>query len=152
MAKFEKVPHYVPAGTTPQDIADAREQFSRLKTNFAWYRQAQFRQAAMLARMQLGGYITAMEFVEFGDVIPEGYIPRQELEAGRVAEHRKMLDNNRRAWEKAEAERRAAEAQKQRDLMSITDPREAQASLPPAEYMAWCQLPHAQRAIAQMMG
>ena len=152
MPKFETVPSYCDKSVTPQDIAAARAFFARHKQNFAWYRQAQFRQAAMLAKMQNGLPLTALEHVEFGDIIGD-YSPRlSNLQASMNAEHQKMLDDKRKAWEQAEAARKTAEAQKPRDLMSITDPREAQACLPPALYMQWCQLPHAQKAIASMMG
>lgn len=152
MAKFETVPSYCDKSVTPQDIAAARQFFALHKQNFAWYRQAQFRQAAMLAKMQNGMPLTALEHVEFSDIIGN-YSPRlSEVQASMNADYQKMLNEKRIAWEREENARKAAEAQKPRDLMSITDPREAQASLPPAEYMAWCQLPHAQRAIAQMMG
>jgi hypothetical protein len=152
MAKFSSVPSYCVAGTTPQDIAAARDFFALHKQNFAWYRQAQFRQAAMIAKMQNGMPLTALEHVEFGDIIGDYRAHLSDLQSTMNAEHQKMLNDKRIAWEKEEAARKAAEAAKHRDLMSITDPREAQASLPPAEYMRWCQLEHAQRAISKMMG
>jgi len=147
MPAFKKVPPYVAVGTTPADMVAAEALYVRLQQNPAYDMTKGPRRAAVYAKFQCGLPLTPIEAVEFGAVVPEGYLDRAEGEAIRFAEHRKRQDDARLEWEKAEHARRQAEAQKPR---IITDPREAQACLSPADYMAWCDRPENQKRIAEI--
>lgn len=129
MSQYEKVPDYVAA--SPQEVAQARKQLTELRKNPAWELQSGARRAAVQAKFNSGMLLTALEYVQFEDIVPAGY--STNINAG-------LAEQNARA----EAERRKTMAEfqeqerKRREQPRPLTQREAQAFLSPIEYLKWC--------------
>jgi hypothetical protein len=130
MAKFESVPEYVLA--TPAEIVAAHKQLTELKKNPAFALMQGARRAAVQAKFGSGMHLTALEYVEFADVVPPGFSTRMNAGLG---------EQNARA----EAERRKTLAEfqeqerKRRETPRPMTRAEAQAYLSTAAYNEWCR-------------
>jgi hypothetical protein len=71
MSKFESLPDYV--GATPAEVVTARKQLVEIKKNPAFALMQGARCAAVQAKFGLGMHLTALEWVEFADVVPPGF-------------------------------------------------------------------------------
>ncbi len=85
MAKFEKVPEYVAA--THQEVAAARTHLTLLRGNSAFALMQGARRAALQAKFNSGMKLSALEYAEFGDIVPAGF--STAINAGRFGTGRK---------------------------------------------------------------
>jgi hypothetical protein len=128
MAQYEKVPVYVAA--TPQQVADARKQLTFLRGNSAFALMQGARRSALQAKFNSGMQLSALEYVEFGDIVPAGF--STNIHAGHAAENIRRAELQRHAQaEFVESERKRRAQQK-----PMTQ-REAQALLGAAAYNEW---------------
>jgi hypothetical protein len=128
MAQYEKLPEYVAA--TPQEVAAAHIKLTALKANPAFALMQGARRAAIQAKFHSGMRLNALEYVEFGDIVPPGFsIHANDGLAAQRAE-REAREHKARA-EFAEMER------KRQAMPRPLTQREAQAILGPAAYNEW---------------
>jgi hypothetical protein len=128
MSQYEKIPEYVAA--TPQEVAAAREQLTLLKANVAFALLQGARRAALQAKFNSGMLLTAIEYAEFGDIVPPGFNTYGNAALAAQRAERDARDREGRA-EFAEMER------KRRESPRPLTQREAQVLLGPAEYNKW---------------
>jgi hypothetical protein len=128
MAQYEKIPAYVAA--TPQEVAAARKQLTKLKANSAFALMQGARRGALQAKFNSGMLLTALEYAEFGDIVPAGFSTK--MHAGRYEQDAKRAELQR----KARAEFEESERQRLAGPREMTQ-REAQNCLSPAAYNAW---------------
>jgi hypothetical protein len=125
MAQFEKVPPYVAA--TQQQVAEARKRLALMRVNNpAFDLQRGYRRSAIQAKFNSGMLLTAIEYVEFSEVIPPGY-SAINISIDREYEERQF----RAQLEFAESQRRRRE-----EPHPMTQ-REAQNMLSPDAYNKW---------------
>lgn len=132
MAKTETVPAYVHG--TAQDLAKAREMFAMLQKNFAWQAQQGIRRSALTAKFNSAMPLTPLEYVEFENVIPDGYRAHFGKPDPTAVLLKERADAAKREYE---SEQKAKREQKR----PIADAREAAATLSPAEYNKWLDNP-----------
>jgi hypothetical protein len=128
MAQYETVPEYVAA--TPQGVVAARKQLTELRANPAFAMMQGARRAAVQAKFNSAMPLTAIEYVEFADVVPPGFSIRRAEGSGRL---RAEQDEQRR---KAQAEFAQLE-RKRRETPHPMTQQEAQALLGVAGYNEW---------------
>lgn len=126
--KFESVPEYVAA--TPAEVVAARARLTELRKNSAFALMQGARRAAVQAKFHSGMVLTALEYVEFSDVVPPGF--RTNTNSG-AAERNREADEKRREtmaeFQEQERKRREAPRPMTRE--------EAQAYLGPHAYNKW---------------
>src|ERR1700722_19089753 len=128
MAQYEKVPVYVAA--TPQQVAEARKHLTFLRANSAFALMQGARRAAVQAKFNSGMQLSALEYVEFGDIVPAGF--STNIHAGYAEENARRAEAQRQAQaDFAESER------KRRAQKRPMTQREAQVLLGPAAYNEW---------------
>ena len=128
MAQYERIPDYVAA--TPQEVAAARKQLTLLKANVAFALMQGARRAALQAKFNSGMRLSAIEYAEFGDIVPDGFCVHGNGALAAQRAERDARDREARA-EFAETER------KRRETARPLTQREAQALLGPAAYNEW---------------
>jgi hypothetical protein len=128
MAQYEKIPAYVAA--TPQEVAAARKQLTKLKANSAFALMQGARRGALQAKFNSGMLLTALEYAEFGDIVPVGFSTK--MHAGRNEQDVKRAELQR----KARAEFEESERKRLAGPREMTQ-REAQNCLSPAAYNDW---------------
>ena len=128
MSQYEKVPEYVAA--TPQEVAAARKQLTLLRANSAFALMQGARRGAIQAKFHSGMLLTALEYAEFGDIVPSGFSTH-------------VYDGKAELMGERERQRRAAQAEfaeaerKRRAAPHPMSQAEAQAMLGPAAYNKW---------------
>lgn len=128
MSKFESLPEFVMA--TPVDVVAARKQLTELKKNPAFALMQGARRAAVQAKFNSGMHLTAIEWVEFEDVVPPGF--STHMSAG-LGEHYARQEQQRR-----DAQAEFAEQERRRKATSRPmSQREAQAYLSTGDYNKW---------------
>ena len=128
MAQYEKVPEYVAA--THQEVAAARTHLTLLRGNSAFALMQGARRAALQAKFNSAMQLTALEYAEFGDIVPAGF--STAINAGRFEQDARRAEFQRQAQaEFAESER------KRRAAPRPMTQREAQTFLGPAAYNEW---------------
>jgi hypothetical protein len=128
MPQYEKIPVYVAA--TPQEVAAARKQLTLLKANSAFALMQGARRGSLQAKLNSAWKLSALEYAEFGDIIPADFSTR--IHAGRCEEAARQDELQRKA--------RAEFAESERKRIAAPRPmtqREAQAYLGPAAYNEW---------------
>ena len=147
MPQFKPVPAYVLEGTTPADMVAAESEYARLCQNAAHDLVKGPRRAAVHAKFASAMPLTPLECVEFASIVPEGY--RSQQTSSPSATHALEAQAARNEWAEADRIRRDAENAKHR---AITDVREAQAFLSPADYQMWLATPMGQKSVAETYG
>jgi hypothetical protein len=120
--QFEKVPSYV--GCTPKELAAAKALYAKLSANPSHAMQSGYRRAALAAILNSGAAVPPLLYLEFSQVIPDGYKVTQRLRP------RPDDTKTRREFEAAEKARIAAPHK--------LSQREAQNTLSIAAYSQWC--------------
>jgi hypothetical protein len=126
MAQYEKIPAYVAA--TPQEVAAARKQLTKLKANSAFALMQGARRGSLQAKLHSAMKLSALEFAEFGDIIPADFSAKVH-DGGLEEAARQMQRKARAEFEESERKRLAGP----REMTQ----REAQNCLSPAAYNAW---------------
>lgn len=130
MSKFESLPEYVAA--TPAEVVTARAQLIQLKKNPAFALMQGARRAAVQAKFGLGMHLTALEWVEFADVVPPGFSTAMNA----------VLGDRNRAQEEQRRKTMAEFQEQERKRQATPHPMtraEAQAYLSVAAYNEWCR-------------
>ena len=147
MPKFQQVPSYVVAGTTPSDMVAAEVEYARLCQNPAYDLVKGPRRAAVHAKFASGMALSPGEAVEFASIVPEGY------RAGSIssdASDALAREHARQQFAESERLRIAAEAAKPRTHFGNI--REAQDNLSMADYQKYLSTPEGQRAVSETYG
>ena len=147
MPKFQQVPAYVVESTTPAEMAVAEVEYARLCQNPAYDMVKGPRRAAVAAKFASAMPLTPLEAVEFASIVPAG--SRVAASSAPSAAAAIAESAARHAYLETERLRREAENAKHR---TITDVREAQAFLSPADYQTWLQTPMGQKSVAETYG
>jgi len=128
MAQYEKIPAYVAA--TPQEVAAARKQLTKLKANSAFALMQGARRGSLQAKLHSAMKLSALEYAEFGDIVPADFSTNGHQ--GRFEEAVRLDDLQR----KARAEFEESERKRLAGPREMTQ-REAQNCLSPGAYNAW---------------
>ena len=128
MAQYEKIPPYVAA--TPQEVAAARKELTRLRGNSAFALMQGARRGSLQAKLHSVMKLSALEYAEFGDIVPADF--SLKVHGGRFEEAARQEELQR----KARAEFVESESKRLAQPREMTQ-REAQAYLSAAAYNEW---------------